>query len=160
MSEGGSTGTRGSADNILHKAHILHKTVADEETRPPLRRAITAPVIRERLSLLALLLILAAAGSWLWPYPPDRPIWGEALLAPGLTHGHWLGTDAIGRDLLARVAAGGPIFLDTPENNPAAMELARRQGMREVFGCARMYLGPAPALAHHRIFGVTTFELG
>lgn len=61
---------------------------------------------------------------------------------------------------LARVAAGGPIFLDTPENNPAAMELARRQGMREVFGCARMYLGPAPALAHHRIFGVTTFELG
>jgi len=61
---------------------------------------------------------------------------------------------------LARVAAGGPVFLDTPENNPAALELARRQGMREVFGCARMYLGPAPELAHHRIFGVTTFELG
>lgn len=64
-------------------------------------RAVLLP-----LSLLALLLILAAAGSWLWPYPPDRPIWGEALLPPGLTHGHWLGTDAIGRDLLARVAAG------------------------------------------------------
>jgi hypothetical protein len=30
----------------------------------------------------------------------------------------------------------------------------------EVFGCARMYLGPPPALAHRRIFGVTTFELG
>lgn len=25
---------------------------------------------------------------------------------------------------------------------------------------ARMHLGPAPALVHERIFGVTTFELG
>ncbi len=57
-------------------------------------------------------------------------------------------------------AAGGPLFLDAPENNPAAIELARRHQMVEVFGCARMYLGPAPDLAHQRIFGVTTFELG
>ncbi|MCY1273679.1 Acetyltransferase YpeA [compost metagenome] len=61
---------------------------------------------------------------------------------------------------LAGYAAGGPLFLDTPENNPAAVELARRQGMIEVFGCARMYLGPAPELAHHHVFGVTSFELG
>lgn len=61
---------------------------------------------------------------------------------------------------LSRFAAGGPLFLDTPENNPAAIELARQQGMVEVFGCARMYLGPAPVLAHERVFGVTTFELG
>ena len=61
---------------------------------------------------------------------------------------------------LARFAAGGPLFLDAPENNPAAMELAGRHGMTEVFGCARMYLGPPPVLAHERIFGVTTFELG
>jgi hypothetical protein len=32
--------------------------------------------------------------------------------------------------------------------------------MVEVFGCARMYLGPPPVLAHDRVFGVTTFELG
>jgi len=61
---------------------------------------------------------------------------------------------------LARFAAGGPLFLDAPENNPAAMELVRAQGMTEVFGCARMYLGPAPAIAHDRVYGVTTFELG
>lgn len=61
---------------------------------------------------------------------------------------------------LARFAAGGPLFLDAPENNPAAMDLVRRYRMTEVFGCARMYLGPAPDLAHDRIFGVTTFELG
>jgi len=61
---------------------------------------------------------------------------------------------------LAQFAAGGPLFLDVPENNPAAMALAQRHGMAEVFGCARMYLGPAPAVAHQRVFGVTTFELG
>jgi len=61
---------------------------------------------------------------------------------------------------LAESAAGGPLFLDAPENNPAALELVRRNRMVEVFGCARMYLGPAPAVDHRRIFGVTTFELG
>ena len=61
---------------------------------------------------------------------------------------------------LAAFAAGGPLFLDVPENNPAALDLAHQVRMREVFGCARMYLGPPPALAHPRIFGVTTFELG
>jgi GNAT superfamily N-acetyltransferase len=61
---------------------------------------------------------------------------------------------------LAPHAAGGPLFLDAPENNPAALELVRGQRMTEVFGCARMYLGPAPDVTHGRVFGVTTFELG
>jgi GNAT superfamily N-acetyltransferase len=61
---------------------------------------------------------------------------------------------------LGDFAPGEPIFLDVPEINPEAMALARRHGMREVFGCARMYYGPIPALPHHEIFGVTTFELG
>ncbi|MBZ9784650.1 GNAT family N-acetyltransferase [Pseudomonas sp. REP124] len=61
---------------------------------------------------------------------------------------------------LAEFAQGSPLFLDAPENNPAAMSLVHQQGMVEVFGCARMYLGPAPAIAQERVFGVTTFELG
>jgi hypothetical protein len=61
---------------------------------------------------------------------------------------------------LAAFALGGPLFLDAPENNPAAMKLVARHQMEEVFGTARMYLGPPPSLAHERIFGVTTFELG
>ncbi|HPB74827.1 MAG TPA: GNAT family N-acetyltransferase [Chromatiaceae bacterium] len=61
---------------------------------------------------------------------------------------------------LAGFAAGGPLFLDVPENNVLGLELARRHAMVDVFGCARMYLGPLPALAHERVFGVTTFELG
>lgn len=61
---------------------------------------------------------------------------------------------------LAGFAFGGPLFLDVPENNPAAIGLVQRHRMAEVFGCARMYLGTPPVVAHERIFGVTTFELG
>lgn len=61
---------------------------------------------------------------------------------------------------LAECADRGPLFLDAPENNPDAIELAHRYQMSEVFGCARMYLGLPPDIAHRRIFGVTTFELG
>jgi GNAT superfamily N-acetyltransferase len=61
---------------------------------------------------------------------------------------------------LAGFATGGPLFLDAPENNPAAMALVAHYGMAEVFGCARMYLGDFPPLANERVFGITSFELG
>lgn len=61
---------------------------------------------------------------------------------------------------LATFATGGPLFLDAPENNRAALAIIEQYGMTEVFGCARMYLGSPPDIAHERIFGVTTFELG
>jgi GNAT superfamily N-acetyltransferase len=61
---------------------------------------------------------------------------------------------------LSGFAPGEPVYLDTPENNPQALALVARHGMKEVFGCARMYLGPFPSLPAERIFGVTTFELG
>lgn len=56
--------------------------------------------------------------------------------------------------------AGEPIFLDTPECNEEALALARRKGMEEVFGCARMIAGPVPDLPWQKIYGVTSFELG
>lgn len=55
---------------------------------------------------------------------------------------------------------GRPVFVDVPENNPAALALVAERDMQEVFGCARMYLGPFPKLRDDRVFGVTTFELG
>lgn len=61
---------------------------------------------------------------------------------------------------LSSCAADRPIFLDTPENNFDATALADRHGLTEVFGCARMYYGPAPLLPWGNIFGVSTFELG
>ena len=53
-----------------------------------------------------------------------------------------------------------PIFLDVPDNHPAALALCQKYNMQEVFGCVRMYYGPAPPLDHQRIFGITTLEVG
>ena len=61
---------------------------------------------------------------------------------------------------LAASACGEEVFLDVPEVNPAAMALAAKYNMTKVFETARMYNGPAPDLPLHKIFGVTTFELG
>ncbi len=61
---------------------------------------------------------------------------------------------------LAAYAAGGPLFLDAAENHEAVQALVLRHGLQAVFGCARMYLGPIPGIAHEKVFGVTTFELG
>ena len=69
----------------------------------------------------------------------------------------------VAESLLVAVASrvpGEPIFLDVPEINRDALALVARYGMSEVFGCARMVLGPIPRLPDAEIFGVTTFELG
>src|SRR5256885_8448307 len=61
---------------------------------------------------------------------------------------------------LAQHAQGATIFLDAPEVNPGAIALAEHHGLSRVFETARMYTKGAPALPLHRVFGVTTFELG
>ena len=61
--------------------------------------------------------------------------------------------------LIAR-APGAPVFLDTPEANPAALALAARHGMAPSFETARMYKDGTPEMRLDRCFGVTSFELG
>lgn len=61
---------------------------------------------------------------------------------------------------LAATASSGEVFLDCPEPNRAATDLAGRYRLSPVFETARMYRGAAPALPLDRIFGITTFELG
>lgn len=61
---------------------------------------------------------------------------------------------------LVAEAPPGPVYLDPPESNPAALRLAERHGMTPSFETARMYRGPAPDLPLARTFGITTFELG
>ncbi len=60
----------------------------------------------------------------------------------------------------ARLAPETPVFLDVPETNSEALELARTHGMTRQFETARMYHGEQPEFDHTRWFGVTTFELG
>jgi Acetyltransferase (GNAT) domain/Acetyltransferase (GNAT) family len=62
--------------------------------------------------------------------------------------------------LCEKAEAGAEISLDTPEDNPAAVALARRFDLQPAFETARMYRGTAPTLPLARTFGITTFELG
>jgi hypothetical protein len=67
-------------------------------------------------------------------------------------------------DLLFRALAvkanGNLVYLDCPEPNRSATDLATRYGLSPVFETARMYRGRAPYVSLSRTYGITTFELG
>jgi len=73
------------------------------------------------------------------------------------TPGH---AEALFEALQFRVPDGDALFLDVPVPNADALALAQGHDMTPVFETARMYTGPAPEIALHRVYGVTTFELG
>lgn len=62
--------------------------------------------------------------------------------------------------LVQQVPEGAPVALDIAVGHDAAQALARDWALQPVFETARMYTGAAPALALHRQFGITSFELG
>ena len=62
--------------------------------------------------------------------------------------------------LQSRSDQGSKVYLDVPEPNQAAVDLAKMHGMVQEFETARMYNGPAPELDLDNIFGISSFELG
>lgn len=52
------------------------------------------------------------------------------------------------------------IFLDVPQINTEAMNLAQEHNLKKVFETARMYKGTPPKQDLNKVFGVSTFELG
>jgi len=72
--------------------------------------------------------------------------------------------DEEGADILFRALAasanGQPVFLDCPEPNRSATDLATRYGLSPVFETARMYRGGTPNVPLRQIYGITTLELG
>ena len=51
-------------------------------------------------------------------------------------------------------------YLDTPEVNRTAVEMAERNNMNVSFETARMYMGEKPDMPLNRLYGVTSFEIG
>lgn len=92
---------------------------------------------------------------------------GYGVIRPAIT-GHKIGplfadTPEIAAALLSQLvadAAAETIFIDIPEPNSAARELAQSLGLTPSFETARMYLGRAPNLPLGQVFGITTLELG
>jgi len=56
--------------------------------------------------------------------------------------------------------SGESVFLDVPEINKNALQLAESLNARIVFTTARMYQRGLPKINHQKVFGITTFELG
>jgi len=84
------------------------------------------------------------AGYKIGPLFADDPEIAEALFAA----------------LVDTMPSDAEVSFDTPDDNAAAVAIAVRAGLAPVFETARMYRGADPKLPIHRIFGVTTFELG
>ena len=61
---------------------------------------------------------------------------------------------------ISSIPLNSPFFLDCPEVNTNAIELAEHYQMKPVFSTARMYTKGEPDLDLSGIYGVTTFELG
>ncbi|WP_440056865.1 GNAT family N-acetyltransferase (plasmid) [Pseudoalteromonas sp. T1lg65] len=62
--------------------------------------------------------------------------------------------------LKAKVEGTKPVFLDIPDTNLAALELAAKHNMKAEFETARMYTGDCPNIDLRRTYGVTSFEVG
>jgi peptide/nickel transport system permease protein len=72
-------------------------------------RAGQQPLAALGVALLAVFLVCAVFAPWLAPRDPAQLDLGGRLLPPG--HGHWFGTDALGRDILSRTLYGARISL-------------------------------------------------
>jgi len=96
--------------------------MADLAATPP----VTAPVARRRRSRfwrkvrrqplgiaalvgIVLLALMVTVGPELYPHSPSRTAPLHTLKPP--TTEHWLGTDELGRDVFARILAGGRVSL-------------------------------------------------
>ncbi|MDN7803520.1 ABC transporter permease [Burkholderia gladioli] len=89
---------------------------APVRSRTPLELA-AARFVRNRAAMfsLALLILIALAcfvGPLLLPNDPTASDWSSISLPPTLAGMHWLGTDELGRDLLARTLVGGRASLE------------------------------------------------
>jgi oligopeptide transport system permease protein len=93
-------GSRKGAE-AMQSAALKGRGLWDDARRRLLRN--TAAVAS--MIVLAVLVVLAIVGPYLAPYPFDQINKNDVWMSP-LTGGHLLGSDALGRDLLARLLIG------------------------------------------------------
>jgi peptide/nickel transport system permease protein len=67
------------------------------------------PLARWGFLIIASILALALLAPWISPYDPDAIDVKSILLGP--SHGHWMGTDGLGRDVFSRMLFGARISL-------------------------------------------------
>lgn len=88
--------------------------IAIAQVLPTRRRRVKAPspIIALALLVIVTVIVLALFGQWLEPHPPQFQALLDVNQPPN--HHHWLGTDALGRDITSRVIAGAKTALLGP----------------------------------------------
>ena len=88
--------------------------VAVGQVLPRRRRRVRAPspIISLAFVVVAVVIVLALFGPWLEPHSPQFQYLLDVNQPPN--HTHWLGTDALGRDITSRVIAGAKTALLGP----------------------------------------------
>ena len=102
-------------------------------------RLLRQPMIVVGGLLLVAVIVASAAAPWLVAADPIKPVFGQRLQPPrglGGAAGHPLGTDNLGRDILARLLYGGRISLVL-----AASAVALAAGAGVVIGLAAGLVG-------------------
>lgn len=102
-----------------------------------------------------------------WKYTENGEIKGFAVMRKAVS-GYKIGplfaeNEHIAEELYKSClnsAVGESVYLDIPMNNSKAITLVNKYKASYVFECARMYYGHVPATAAHKVFGITSFELG
>ncbi|MAR72552.1 ABC transporter permease subunit [Halomonas sp.] len=85
--------------------------VGDSLGRDAWRRLSQNRAAMASLWLLGLMTLACFIGPWLTPWGLADVDWNAFDVGPTLEDGHWLGTDANGRDLLTRTLYGGQVSL-------------------------------------------------
>jgi len=93
--------------DVAYDSTLVPK-LADETVESPARRALRRLKRRKGaivgLAVIVLFVVVAMFAPWIAPYDPAAQSWSAVRKAPSLTH--WLGTDDVGSDVLARVLFG------------------------------------------------------
>ncbi|MFZ2472443.1 MAG: GNAT family N-acetyltransferase [Methanothrix sp.] len=155
--QGVGTGLESRADGIKYLSQVPMRDLLayDDQYFPVPRHVFTSSWIRQ-------------PGGFAFGAMNDGKLEGYGVLRQ-CHHGYKIGplfadddevADCLFCALCGHVPQGAPVFLDTPEPNSAALDLAKRHHMHPVFETVRMYTKEDPCLPMDRIYGVTSFELG
>lgn len=100
-----------SASVLRERDALIEAAAGDSLGQAAWRRFRANRSAMAGVGLLALITLFAIVGPWLSPHDMETNDWERIQIAPTSDQGHWFGTDANGRDLFVRVAAGARLSL-------------------------------------------------
>lgn len=97
----------GSTADVLNKSAVKGRSLWDDSRR----RLFSNKAAVAGMIVLGLMTLIAIFGPMLWPHSYEHQYQDRLGLAPTGENMHWLGTDILGRDMVARLLVGLQISL-------------------------------------------------